>query len=75
MSSSPEDNNDKLLNIVKELTFKLESTSRIEKQFRNQVRDKINNFIPPIRQAGNYISELKDRMVKMRKQLEKLEKN
>lgn len=73
MSSSPEDNNDKLLNIVKELTFKLESTSRIEKQFRNQVRDKINNFIPPIRQAGNYISELKDRIKNLEQQLADLE--
>jgi len=73
MSSSPESNNEKLLNIVKDLTFKLESTSRIEKQFRDQVRDKINNFITPIRQASNYISMLKEKIKKLEEQLEDLE--
>jgi len=73
MSSSPEDNNKNLLNIVKELTFKLESTSRFEKQFRKQVRDKINNFIPPIRQASNYISMLKEKIKNLEEQLEDLE--
>ena len=67
--------NENLLRLVKDLTYKLESTSRFEKIFRNSVREKINNFVLPIKQATDYIIILKKKIKELELQLKNVEDN
>jgi hypothetical protein len=67
--------NENLLRLVKDLTYKLESTSRFEKIFRNNVREKINNFVLPIKQATDYIIILKKKIKELELQLKNVEDN